>query len=251
VVAAYIALFISLVCVIFLIVILFKVKNKFETGNILEKSQIYMEKMVADMNKNAMRDIDIVNQNSKQLRELILQAENTINSFNEATDRLRSMIGEAEKLNVSDNAIRQALQPERPVHYAENKNVAPLKTVSQRNKESLANKYKTNSTPVDPNATYQVTAMPDGQPVQKSLFDNTEEIKVTNDGAAYKEVPVIHTRILDERPASTNYIDISHSRRSLSDKVNELFAKGYPVEEIARQLSCSVTEVQTIIDLGI
>ncbi len=74
---------------------------------------------------------------------------------------------------------------------------------------------------------------------------------LTQDGAAYKEVPLIHTKNLDEKPTSNNYINIESKSRTLADKVGELFAQSYPVEQIAKLLNCSVTEVQTIIDLGI
>ena len=41
------------------------------------------------------------------------------------------------------------------------------------------------------------------------------------------------------------------SKRNFSSKVMSLFNSGYQVEQIAKELSCTVTEVQLIIDMGL
>ena len=254
---AYFALFFSIVSLIFFIVILIRFKKLFSTEKLVDKTQRYIEKMVSDMNNQAMRDIDLVRNNSQELKNLILQTENTIKNYNEATDRLRNMISQVDNLKIESadkffynsftNPNLDFLENNK-VHYQENKNVAPLKTVSQRNKENLAKRYGVNNSKINPEATYEVVK---SEYEQKSLFDDIDRVTLTQDGAAYKEVPLIHTKNLDEKTTSNNYINIESKSRTLADKVGELFAQSYPVEQIAKLLNCSVTEVQTIIDLGI
>lgn len=254
---AYFALFFSIVSLIFFIVILIRFKKLFSTEKLVDKTQRYIEKMVSDMNNQAMRDIDLVRNNSQELKNLILQTENTIKNYNEATDRLRNMISQVDNLKIesADKSFYNSFSnpnldflENNKVHYQENKNVAPLKTVSQRNKENLAKRYGVNNSKINPDATYEVVK---SDYEQKSLFDDIDRVTLTQDGAAYKEVPLIHTKNLDEKPTSNNYINIESKSRTLADKVGELFAQSYPVEQIAKLLNCSVTEVQTIIDLGI
>ncbi len=256
--AAYFSLFFSIVTLIFFIVILIRFKKLFSTEKLMDKTQRYIEKMVSDMNNQAMRDIDLIRNNSQELKKLILQTENTIKNYNEATDRLRNMILQVDNLkfeatdknfyNSFSNQNLDFLENNKKVHYQENKNVAPLKTVSQRNKENLAKRYGVNNSKINPDAAYEIVK---SEYEQQSLFDDIDRVTLTQDGAAYKEVPLIHTKNLDEKPASNNYVNIESKTLTLADKVGELFAQSYPVEQIAKLLNCSVTEVQTIIDLGI
>ena len=73
-----------------------------------------------------------------------------------------------------------------------------------------------------------------------------DETKVTAEGAAYKEVPLIITKVYDDN-ASVNV----NSENSLSTKVSRMYANGMTVEEIALELDCSTSEVQFIIDMGL
>ncbi len=83
---------------------------------------------------------------------------------------------------------------------------------------------------------------------EKSLFDDedneskifNDEINVTTDGAAYKQVPLIITKVMDEKKTK---------KEDINNDVKKLYEQGYSVEQIALELSCSIIEVQFIIDL--
>lgn len=87
---------------------------------------------------------------------------------------------------------------------------------------------------------------------QNSLFDDEVEQKsilkdetlITPDGAALKEVPLIITKIYDDEKIKTG-----EKEKNLNEKVQMLYDAGHGVEEIAAELSCSITEVQLIIDM--
>ena len=51
-------------------------------------------------------------------------------------------------------------------------------------------------------------------------------------------------------PASKNYINIEEDKRSpITKKIIKLHERGLSVEEISEQLSCSISEVQLVIEL--
>ncbi len=240
--ASYIAVFISLVCIILLIILLIRFKKLFSTDAIIEKTRNQMNKMITDINGNANRDIELINDSSRRLRALLVESEQKMEQFKQATERLRDMIALAEKLE-NNSQLNNVV--------VENQNVQNIKPIGQRTSDIISNSYKSmSSTKIDPEAAYSVKKM------QSSLFDEEEnpqnksilkdETKVTPEGAAYKEVPLIVTKIFDEKPI----LNKSEKRgKMLNDNIKKLFNEGYQVEEIAKKLSCSITEVQFIIDM--
>jgi len=119
---------------------------------------------------------------------------------------------------------------------------------------------------IDPDASYRVRTIPQTPGVQQSLFDDVEreeekksllkdETIVTNNGAAFKEVPVINATSYDEKIAIVKRQKEAaeeqkqKSDRSLKEKVERLFNQGMQIEDIAQELSCPVSEVQFIIDM--
>ena len=92
---------------------------------------------------------------------------------------------------------------------------------------------------------------------QQSLFDEetpkseieppVEEVNVRDDGAAYKQVPLIVTKVYEDKPIGEK----ENSSKTLNKKVAKLYEQGLQVEEIAAELNCSISEVQFIIDLSI
>ena len=218
--AAYIALFFALVSLILMIVILIRFKKLFSTDSIIEKTKAQMNRVIMDVNNNANRDIELINESSRRLRALLNEADKKMENFREATQLLRDTIAEAEKS-------------------------------TRKNKKNFF---------IDPDSSYSVTKnAPSRQgslfddPVEKSIMK--DETLVTQDGAAYKEVPLIVTKVYDEKiktkiPAQEIQNNVSqNSDRSLKEKVEKLFNQGMQIEDIAAELSCPASEVQFIIDM--
>lgn len=230
--AGYIALFLSLVSLILMIIILIRFKKLFSTDSIIEKTKSQMNRVIMDVNNNANRDLELINESTKRLRALLHDAEKRMESFREASQLLRDMIAEVEKLGGN----RQ-----NKVVYVENQNP------------------KTAPAPaIDPDASFRVrnTAAGTGTENQRSLFDDYEEepqksilkdeTLITKDGAAFKEVPLIITKVYDDK---TNSKIDSKSQKPLKERVEKLFNQGMQIEDIAQELSCPVSEVQFIIDM--
>ena len=107
-------------------------------------------------------------------------------------------------------------------------------------------KTKKNNPYINPNDAYEIK-----NPNQQSLFDEENDnsifsdvSKVTEDGAAYKEVPLIITKIYDDQVNEKK-----KSNKQIDEKVEKLFRQGMNVDDIAAELSCSIAEVQFIIDM--
>lgn len=256
--ASTIAIILCLITIALLSVFLIRFKKIFSTDNIIEKTKLYMDKMIKDINAQTSRDLDLVKESSNRLKALLNESEHKMELFREATNRLRDMIAEAERLN---QVVGTA--------YVENKNLSSIKPV--RKPSSNKRSYE-RITEIDPEATFEVV-----KPQQNSLFDvdedfsNTmkaqksllnDETTVTPDGAAYKKVPLIITDVYEDSPElkktdtysrlNTRFSSNQGTENSnFSEKVWKLFNSGYQVEQIATELSCSVTEVQLIIDMNL
>jgi len=230
---AGIAIFLSSISIILMLVILIKFKKLFSTDHIIEKTKAQMNKVIIDVNNNANRDLELINESTRRTRALINEADKKMEIFKEATQRLRDMIAEAEK--VSRKSTKSAI-------YSDIEGLANIKPVGY--KESKKETY------IDPEATFEIS-----KPVthQASLFDEPvessksvikDETKVTKDGAAYKEVPLIITKVYNDKAE-----EVKQSAQPLNEKVEKLFRQGMQIDDIAAELSCSISEVQFIIDM--
>ena len=235
--AAYIAIFLSLVSIILMIIILIRFKKLFSTDAIIDKTKAQMNRIIMDVNNNANRDLELLNDSSRRLRALIADADKKMESFSEAAQLLRNLIGEAEKVLDSKSG---------KVVYVESAKTPDVKAADVKPK-AKANPY------IDPDSSYRVRTVPPAG-TQQSLFDdmdNEQESKsilkdetiVTAQGAAYKEVPLIITKVYDDKAANQK------TNRTLKENVERLFRQGMQIDDIAAELSCSTSEVQFIIDM--
>lgn len=217
-------------------VLLIKFKKIFSTDSIIEKSRIAMNKMVADINRNAETDINLSQEATKRMRIMLAEADKTMENFRQATDRLRDMIAEADKIS----KLQMQNGPVVNLNLKGN-GTAQEKIASANNLSNYNNVYEEEQ--IDPNAAYELNIDGNlgnyGKNKPQILRDET---KITSQGAAYKEVPVINSKFYND------YSNVS-TKVPLSEKVRKLFNQGLEVQEIATTLSCSITEVQLIIDM--
>jgi len=206
-------------------VFIVRFKRLFSADDVIEKTRAEMDNMIRDINNNTVRAIDIIDDRTKQLKRLIEEADRRI-----ALARSE----EAKKLTAS--ALRDTLEK---------------KSVSEVSRRA-ANTYKKNvprSRP-SPDASYAVTGEAEAlAEMQHSLFDDTRtsvrtkaEMNVTDDGASYAKVPVIKPDVyFSETPIVP--------KKNFTKQVLEMSEMGLSIEQIAKRLSCSKTEVQMILDM--
>lgn len=227
---AYIAIFLSTISIILMVIILIKFKKIFTTDKIIEKTKNQMNRVIIDVNNNANRDIQLINEATKRTRALLNDADRKMDQFRQASQLLDNKIANAEKSSFNTPARSVIIENDYKT------NINRYDTV----------KTKKNNPYINPNDAYEIK-----KPNQQSLFDEENDnsifsdvTKVTDDGAAYKEVPLIITKIYDDQVNEKK-----KSNKQIDEKVEKLFRQGMNVDDIAAELSCSIAEVQFIIDM--
>ena len=207
------------------IVFTVRFKRLFSADDVIEKTKAEMDNMIRDINNNTVRAIDIIDDRTKRLKRLIEEADKRI---------ALAQSEEAKKKSLS--TLRDTLEK---------------KTVPEASRRA-ANTYKKNaprSRPA-PDASYAVTG--EGEvfaETQHSLFDDKQdevytkaEMNVMRNGTSYTKVPVIKPDVyFSETPVVP--------KKNFTKQVLEMSEMGLTIEQIAKQLSCSKTEVQMILDM--
>jgi hypothetical protein len=201
------------------IVLLIRFKKIFSTDKIIEKTEKTVNHFIKEIDMAADRDTYLAKETSKRLQNMLDDADRKMELFQEATNRLRDMIAEADKINKGQKYT-----------------IKPV---------------------VDPDSAYEIS-LKNAKPQQGNLFENTDtyspkskaiqknETVVTQDGAAYREIPLIITKVYDEKP---HKLTEEEKKKKMPELVRKMFREGAAAEEIAANLNCSITEVQFIIDM--
>lgn len=268
-------IFVISVCavnIILWIIFLARFKKIFSTDSIIDKTREQMNKFISDIDKATDRDVYLSGEAAKRIQKLLDEEEQKLEMFNQASSRLRDMIAEADRINKLSNkksTIFQDFNKVQPVKKNYNNNINAYlenaRKASQKNNQTL-----------DPESTFEPV-----KTGQQDLFEEKQEniikqeMNVTSEGAAYKEVPLIITEIYQDKKEDddgaepvekqgaeeqmqntrsdyeTPIIESSVPERthnqSLSKKVQDLYEQGMDSEEIASKLSCSITEVDLIL----
>lgn len=224
---AYLVFFLCVVNVVLWIFFLRNFKKLFTTDDIIESAKSECNKIVIDLNRNADRNITILNEKTAGLQNLIKEADRKIKLLMEFEKKgaglaeLQNKISGAHALRRTDAAVKKAADA-----YGE-KSAGPDRTVSLTE---------------DARAALKAGA-------QKTLFDDVPHVRteavvtVREDGASYAEIPVVTPDVfVAEKPAGL-------SKNDLKARILSLFDSGCSVEDIALQLSCSTTEVQFALTL--
>lgn len=211
-----------------------KFKKIFSPDGMVEKARNGMNGLLRSMQKNTVDNINLVNETIQKLKQTQIEAERKIEFLNKKLELLQNEANMKQFTQSVTQAVRQnsASQP---------KTAQPKQPA------------------VDPNAVYEVKT-----PAQNDLFESyrenltkiikqKDETVITETGAAYKEVPVISTKVLDENMVANVFAqDIPKvtPKKTVEEKVLYLFNNGYSVTDISKELSVSEVEVQFIIDLN-
>ena len=211
------------------LVFLLKFRRLFSTDKIIEKTKARVNEIEKQINTITDRNLYIAKETKNNIETMLNDVDRKMDLFKEATQRLRSMISEADKINRLSN---QSLS----LHQDFSKISKPksVKKVDQ----------------IDKDAVYSANIQGDLFISNEKLSILKDETKITPDGTAYKEVPLIHTNVLDDIPIFNSVESYVESKRKVSEKkVKEKYLEGLNVEHIAAELKCSVVEVQFIIDM--
>ena len=216
---------IGILTIVLWIVFLIKFKKLFSTDDIISKTRSEMNNMIMDINRNTERNITLIDDRIQKLKLVISEADKRI-----------ALARAEEERNASVSSLNKAV----------NRTPAAVKRAEETYKQTAG------GTKPKPEASYEVTDTGiRAAGMQPPLFSENgtklvnAETKVTvqSDGTAYAEVPVITPKVyFSETPVVP--------RKDLNQHVTELAATGFTVEQIAKQLSCSLSEVQMVLDMN-
>ena len=234
----YFVLILSVINILLFFIFLLKFKSIFSTDSIPEKTTKRVDKIIAELNENAQRDIDLVSSSSRKLQKQLDEAEMQMQLFQEASQRLKDILAEVENKSIQKSF--SIVDNNSEIKYSNNSQKKSSNSINQKNQMSPLHKNYANAYSGNVNQNQQ---QPDlfSQESESVFIQNKDEVFVRSDGAAYKEIPLVVTKIIDEVPRNKN--------KDLRQNVIDLYNQGYSIEQITMELSCSVTEVQLIIDM--
>lgn len=215
---------IGILNIVLWIIFLVKFKKLFSTDDVISKTRSEMNNMIMDMNRNTERDINLIDDRTQKLKLVIAEA-----------DRHIALARAEEENRASAQELRTAVNRTPAVER---------RAVDTYKRAAVGEKPR-------PEASYEVTDTGiRAAGVQKSLFDETAKavdtqakVVVQEDGAAYAEVPVITPKVFfSETPVTP--------KKDFTKQVTDLAATGLTVEQIAKELSCSLSEVQMVLDMN-
>jgi len=258
-IAAYIALFISILCLIILSILLIKFKKLFSTDNILKKVQDLMEKRIKEIDTITYRDAQLIRETSKNVHEQMAQAEATMNKYQEAIQRLRKLIAQSEQISIGNlNESEIADYPK----YTEKESESDYEGLSE-NEINFRKELKSYENIDSQNKMDFSEFNKIGSKIQKSDslenvsdIENLSEINKPRQSTISPEdsrnqIEFDYSKLVKNRPKPSLDKIPKRQKQSFNDDVRILFNSGYNMEEIAKHLSCSTTEVQYVLDLGL
>ncbi len=126
-------------------IFLFKFKKIFSTDSIIEKTKRQVDLIINDMDQNDNRDISVLNETLRKIKISLNESEKQMELFKEASNRLKTLISEADKKARSDsNSI-----------IYNDLDSRSAKKVNTRYSDAYSNTSKKVS--INPDAAYQVT----------------------------------------------------------------------------------------------
>lgn len=217
------------------VIFIIRFKKLFSTDSIIEKTKNQMNKIIKDIDAATERDVFLSKEAAARIQNVISDAEQKMEIFNQASQRLRDMIAEADKINKNSN--KKSI-------YKDLGSIPKVETKSY-NTTSNINAYLKNKSETLSSTQDLVQKEKSNVSVQKDLFDNPDvNNQIEKEDVSEKESPLIITNIVQEGED-----EVSFDKSDLTENVKYLFNQGFDVKEIASKLSCSIIQVQFIIDM--
>ena len=197
-----------------------KFKKIFSTDDIIENTRTELNRMILDVNRNAERNITLIESKISDLKAIISQADSHVSLLK----------SEIEKNIMADNYKSK---------------VKSVISSSPANPSYKVNAYIKNSGPGQQSL------------FQTEIAGAADTIRTEE--KTYNDVATENTGYLNEAQKHMENVHIANvhvaeepivMKKSFNQEVNERYMKGESVEEIAASLSRSVTEVQFALDMN-
>ena len=231
----FLAVALCIINLILWVVFLSKFKKLFTADDVIASYRQELNKLLSDIDRHTARDVAAIENVSKELKAIVAEADRHVAVAK--TELERQETSKAFQQKLTSKSPRQAKQ-----------------TVAQ---QRVAEGYQRGATPhpvalpqdaVQPGASFAIT--PAGKQQlgeQGTLFDESlppTTFTVEPSGASYGAVPML-------TPSVSFSDEPIQAKKDFGARVKELALRGETIEDIARILERSTTEVQFAIDMGI
>lgn len=233
--AFFCVLNICLWCVFFI-----KFQKLFSTKDIVNATREQIESLISDLNNNTARDISLIEDRIKQLKAATAEADRHVEVAQRELEAQKEKLFYQQKINSTIQAVP---------------NSSSVRNAALRYEKQKTNKpYLDISTGLIAENSYEVVKNPQNHP-PADLFEQADAddkrkivsptgtvFTVESDGSSYTQVPVLGGNV--------SYADEPISpQKTFSQQVHDLTLAGWSVDEIARELNRSTTEVQFALNM--
>ncbi|MCR4822281.1 MAG: hypothetical protein K5873_05365 [Treponema sp.] len=241
-IVVFIAAFFCVLNISLWVTFFLKFKKIFSTDDIVASTREELDNMILDINRNAGRNIEIIEDRIKQLKAVVAEADRHVEVARRELENQKNVLSYQKKIDsvIQDRKENKSgLRGRAADQYLRNQNIS----------DGLRS-----------SASYELTEEGNRQtsrPIQGDLFEDAEmqndkgivsasgtTFTVESDGSSFASVPVIGTNV-------TYAEDSFHHQKNFAQMVRDLNAAGHSKEEIARELNSSLTEVQLVLDMDL
>ncbi len=258
---------IILLCVFNLVmwlVAMIRFRSLFSTDDILQKARDELNNMLMDINRNAERNISLIEDRIRLLKEVSAEADRhvavlegqleVVKQSEEFKNRLESLIPSSSEVSSTEDGRKEVQAPGKSrVQSAKKKTPAVAKTAapveSAQPVQSPEKKISRVRSPLDTYQQEQMHGLDKASPSNLSpnlLGKDIIDLDVEQNPPA-RPVKKIPARLSPEIINSKNPVK---PKIPLKKQVEELHAQGMTVEEIAAQLEKSTTEINLILEFS-
>ena len=229
-------------CVFFL-----KFKNLFSTDDIIASTHGQIEGMLSDLNRNAGRNIDLIDDRIRQLRLAVAEADRHLELAKKEIASQRTAMSYQQKidsvLSSKKGGPAQSSfggQSRAARQYLKNQDIS----LGLRSADRYELTEKGSMQLHESGGQGDLFSLAEDDSARKIVSDTGTTFTVESDGSSYASVPVIGGNV--------SYADEPvQPQQSFSEMARSLHETGCSIEEIARELKRSTTEVQMALDMGI
>lgn len=239
---AVLAFFLIVLNIILWMVFLKKFKNLFSTDDIISSTRLEVKRMIEDVNRATVKDMDIIESQIKQLKSIIAEADRHVAMARSELERQSKAYNlqtytSSEMKKKLDVVSQSEFQPRNPASTAVSAYSRISDGLKQDESYSITSEgslyLNKESSQINEESKEKVISSPSGT-----------QFTVYEEGASVAKIPQLGPKVtFADNPVKP--------KKDINQQIRELDEQGYSQEEIATQLQLTITEVQFSLDMGL
>lgn len=239
---AVLAFFLIVLNIILWMVFLKKFKNLFSTDDIISSTRLEVKRMIEDVNRATVKDMDIIESQIKQLKSIIAEADRHVAMARSELERQSKAYNlqtytSSEMKKRLDVVSQSEFQPRNPASTAVSAYSRISDGLKQDESYSITSEgslyLNKESSQINEESKEKVISSPSGT-----------QFTVYEEGASVAKIPQLGPKVtFADNPVKP--------KKDINQQIRELDEQGYSQEEIATQLQLTITEVQFSLDMGL